>query len=133
MWRIYLISCLCQKFKLLNKRAYTGYFFRIIFMTSHYALPSGSSERFTIRDREAIVLRKIHPKVGLLKPKIMPSNFLNSKKNFKKVHKSIFFTLKMAKSRVSNWPKVSIFGSIFALRALFLAFWYWIFFLSLSS
>ena len=45
--------------------------------------------------------------------------------NFEKVQKTIFSTPKMAKSRMSTWPKVSIFGSIFGLRALFLAYWYW--------
>ena len=40
--------------------------------------------------------------------------------NFKKVQNTIFWTPKMAKTRMSTWPKVSIFGSIFGLRALFL-------------
>ena len=44
--------------------------------------------------------------------------------NFEKVEKTTFSTPKMAKSRMSTWQKVSIFGSIFDLRALFLACWY---------
>ena len=44
--------------------------------------------------------------------------------NFEKVQKTTFSTPKMAKSRMSTWPKVSIFGSIFGLRALFLPCWY---------
>ena len=43
--------------------------------------------------------------------------------NFEKVQKMTFLTPKMAKSWMSTWPKVSIFGSIFALRALFLPCW----------
>ena len=35
--------------------------------------------------------------------------------NFEKVQKTIFSTPKMAKTRMSTWPKVSIFGSIFDL------------------
>ena len=44
--------------------------------------------------------------------------------NFEKVQKSTFLTPKMAKTQASIWPKVSIFGSIFAQRILFLACWY---------
>ena len=44
--------------------------------------------------------------------------------NFEKVQKTTFSTPKMAKTWVSTWQKVSIFGSIFDLRALFLACWY---------
>ena len=40
--------------------------------------------------------------------------------NFEKVEKTDFLTPKMAKSRMSNLPKVSVFWSIFGLRALFL-------------
>ena len=43
--------------------------------------------------------------------------------NFEKVQKTTFSTPKMAKSRMSIWQKVSIFDSIFDLRALFLACW----------
>ena len=45
--------------------------------------------------------------------------------NFEKVQKTIFSSPKMAKSCMSTLPKLSIFGSIFGLRALFLADWYW--------
>ena len=46
---------------------------------------------------------------------ILPIQPLN---NFEKVQKTTFLTPKMAKSRMSIWRKVSIFRSIFALRAL---------------
>ena len=46
--------------------------------------------------------------------------------NFEKVQNTTFLTPKMAKTRMSTWPKVSIFRSIFALRALFYACWSWI-------
>ena len=45
--------------------------------------------------------------------------------NFEKVHKTTFSTTKMAKIRVSTWQKMSIFASIFDIRALFFAAcWY---------
>ena len=69
---------------------------------------------------------------GINAPKSGPFNYENNaqthpkqlQKNFEKVQKSTFLTPKMAKTRVSIWPKVSIFGSIFTLQILFLACWY---------
>ena len=65
--------------------------------------------------------RKCKPFNDANNAKIVPEQL---KKNLEKVHKTIFLTPKMAKSRVSIWPKVPIFGSIFDPRALFLACWY---------
>ena len=45
--------------------------------------------------------------------------------NFEKVQKTNYSSPKMAKSQMPTWPKVSILGSIFGLRALFLAYWVW--------
>ena len=44
--------------------------------------------------------------------------------NFEKVQKMTFLTPKMVISRMSTWSKVSIFESIFGLRALFLGRWH---------
>ena len=45
--------------------------------------------------------------------------------NFEKVQKTSFLIPKIPKTRVSTWQKVSILGSIFDLRALFLTCWSW--------
>ena len=45
-------------------------------------------------------------------------------KNFEKVQKSTFLNPKMAKTQVSKWPKVPIFGSFFDLRVLKLHCWH---------
>ena len=73
---------------------------------------------------QALDLKK-HPKVGLIKAETMPKHFPNKSKKTSKSPENDFLTPKMAKSRVPNWPKVSIFGSIFAVRALFFASWFW--------
>ena len=46
------------------------------------------------------------------------------KNNFEKVQETTFWTTKLAKTRMPTWQKVAYFGSIFELRALFLACWY---------
>ena len=46
------------------------------------------------------------------------------KNNFERAQKTIFVTPKIAKTRVSTWPKVSIFWTILALRALKLPCWH---------
>ena len=71
-------------------------------------------------------VKKIRLKVGLWIPKIVLKQLLHAPKATKeKVQKTIFLNTKMAKSRLSNWPKVSIFGNIFDIRALFLTRWHW--------
>ena len=68
---------------------------------------------------------KIPWKVGLLRSKMMLKHFLNnSKTTSTKSRKRLCRPPKMAKTRMSTWPKVSNFGSIFALKALFLPCWH---------
>ena len=72
---------------------------------------------------------KIHSKVGLFRPKTMPKHFLNNSKTTLKIAKIRLFWPpkwpKMAKSRMPILQKVPIFGSIFAIRALFMALLCW--------
>ena len=60
-----------------------------------------------------------NPKVGLFKnnTQTLPKQLQN---NFNKVQKTKFSPPKLAKTRMSTWPKGSIFGSTFDLQALFL-------------
>ena len=74
--------------------------------------------------KEYIVGLKISQKLTFKVNKyaqILPIQLLN---NFEKFQKITFWTPKIAKLRMSTWQKVTIFVSIFDLRAQFLAFWY---------
>ena len=76
--------------------------------------------RKSVFSRQPLAL-KLQPKVGLLRPKIMPKHFQTPKK----VQKTNFSTHKMVKTWVSTWQKVSILGAIFDLRAQLFFCWYW--------
>merc|ERR1712131_426710 len=63
-------------------------------------------------------------KVGLLRSETMPKQFPNnSKKTSKKSRNRLFRPPKLTKLESQSGQKVSIFGSIVDLRALFFDFW----------
>ena len=84
------------------------------------------TENFDFRGHLSTFGAENKPKSRPLKVKnnaqTLPKQLQN---NFEKVQKTTFLTPKMAKTRMPILQKVSIFGSIFDLRALFMALLYW--------